>query len=577
GNGSHPAVDIKALKGTPVYAIGNGKVEKVAFQNNGFGNHIVIKHSNFPSFENRNQVTDYSSSYSHLSVISVAEGDIVTRGQKIGEVGDTGLATTNHLHFQIDKADAPWHPYWPFTYKDTLAANTSFYEAINIGLGKENVAKYTVNPMKYIGMYLASSANISTTEAITEESNVLIETPTAEPAPIFDTPIPDETVQEVHETNIENFRFIHDSFIKNGGYAMINIEALDSEGTRVKKPSFTSLTVGMKTTIGTLDTSVLPMNNFFDGKAAFSFTPEKTGQTRFTLILDGEKTFTSEPITVLDSFPETSKFSIEHDGNFEPGVPEEISITALDAQGNRTPLYTLSGSATVRLIQGSGKFSPQELDRSDFQEGVAHITFVADSTDPVIFEVKYLETKGTSGILEYSLFRDVSAVHPSFSAIKFLRDRGIVKGYDDGTFQPNKKVSRAEALKMIFTATGEKITDSEIAFSDVGKNDWYHNYVAVAVELNIVKGYNDGTFRPSAEVSRAEFLKILLTALKVDVDPVVLKKPYSDVPTSAWFAPYVDDAKKRNFIPFKGTVFQPNVKMNRSDVAEMIYRALTAK
>lgn len=583
GNGSHPAVDIKAPKGTPVYAIGNGKVEKVAFQNNGFGNHIVIKHLNFPSFEDQNRTEDYYSSYSHLNVIDVSEGDIVTRGQKIGEVGATGLATTDHLHFQIDKNSAPWHPYWPFTYKDTLAVNISFYDAINTGLGKENVAKYTVNPMKYVGMYVAGETNITipvttpvTAPITAPDEQTPTETPIIEPETIIDTPVTDEPVQEIRETNVSNFRFIHDAFMKTGNYAMVNIEALNAENVRVEKPSFGSLTVEMETAIGSLDTSTLTMNDFFDGKAAFAFTPEKTGQTRFTLVLDENKTFTSEPITVLDSFAETSKFAIEHDGSFEPGVPEEISIISLDAKGNRTPLYTLSGSATIRLVKGSGKFSPQELDRGDFQEGVAHVTFVADSTDPAIFEVRYLETKGISPKLEYSLFSDVSATHPSFTAIKFLRDKGIVKGYDDGTFQPNKKVSRAEALKMIFSATGEKTTDSEVSFQDVEKNDWFHNYVAAGVKLNIVKGYADGTFRPSAEVSRAEFLKILLTALKVDVDPVVSKKPYSDVPTSAWFAPYVNDAKKRNFIPFTGTFFQPNVKMNRADVAEMIYRAMTA-
>jgi len=86
----HPALDLVAPKGTPVYPLMNGKVEKVEFSGWGYGNQIVINHSN-----------ELKSRYAHLSQIKVQEGDEVERETVIGQVGSTGLATGNHLHLEV--------------------------------------------------------------------------------------------------------------------------------------------------------------------------------------------------------------------------------------------------------------------------------------------------------------------------------------------------------------------------------------------------------------------------------------------------------------------------------------------
>ena len=52
----------------------------------------------------------------------------------LGRVGMEGITTTPHLHIQIDTAEAPFHPYWPFTSAEAREAKVSFYDAINIGL-----------------------------------------------------------------------------------------------------------------------------------------------------------------------------------------------------------------------------------------------------------------------------------------------------------------------------------------------------------------------------------------------------------------------------------------------------------
>jgi len=86
----HPAVDLAAPKGTPVYPVMAGTVEKIEYGRFGYGNNIIINHGN-----------KLSSLYAHLSKIEVKEGEAVNQETIIGLVGSTGLATGNHLHLEI--------------------------------------------------------------------------------------------------------------------------------------------------------------------------------------------------------------------------------------------------------------------------------------------------------------------------------------------------------------------------------------------------------------------------------------------------------------------------------------------
>lgn len=181
--GSHPAVDIKVPIGTPVYAMANGTVTKASTQSDGFGHHVVITHKNFPTLKDSNVTETIHSSYSHLSAVFVSQGDVVRKGEKVGLVGDTGTATTPHLHFQVDRATAPWSPFWPFTWKEVHEAGLNFFSAVNEGLGKERALEVTINPMKYVQKYLDHDGSYSPPSAgPPADSYVSDDTPSEEEA-----------------------------------------------------------------------------------------------------------------------------------------------------------------------------------------------------------------------------------------------------------------------------------------------------------------------------------------------------------------------------------------------------------
>lgn len=94
----HRGIDLKAKKGTPVYATADGIVEK-AVTHNKYGKMIVLKHDSI-----------YQTLYAQLSVIKVKTGMEVKKGDLIGKVGSSGLSTAPHLHYEVLKNGKPENP-----------------------------------------------------------------------------------------------------------------------------------------------------------------------------------------------------------------------------------------------------------------------------------------------------------------------------------------------------------------------------------------------------------------------------------------------------------------------------------
>jgi hypothetical protein len=90
----------------------------------------------------------------------------------------TGITTTPHLHFQIDKESTPYHPYWPYSFRDAQEIGIDFFSAVNLGLGKENALKYTIHPTEFVQRNLTyvAAAAIASPKTVTLASD---STPTA--------------------------------------------------------------------------------------------------------------------------------------------------------------------------------------------------------------------------------------------------------------------------------------------------------------------------------------------------------------------------------------------------------------
>ena len=95
------------------------------------------------------------------------------------------------------------------------------------------------------------------------------------------------------------------------------------------------------------------------------------------------------------------------------------------------------------------------------------------------------------------------------NAISALSNLGIIDGYEDGSFRPNSPITRAEFTKIAVSFFEYADIEYEGTFSDVAEGRWYTQFVAAAVEMGLIEGYPDGTFRPDASITRAEACTIV--------------------------------------------------------------------
>lgn len=176
-------------------------------------------------------------------------------------------------------------------------------------------------------------------------------------------------------------------------------------------------------------------------------------------------------------------------------------------------------------------------------------------------------------------FKDVDVGDEHYVAVKFLKDRNIIEGYADGTFKPGQEINRAEALKIILGTlyrTPPKNAPAPKDFPDVQTGDWFAQYVEKGVENGIVEGYPDGYFHPERTINKVESLKMVLLQENDPLPVTVSEPPYSDVPVNEWFAPYALVSKQRGlFLENRSAgALEPATRMNRGDFSELMYHLL---
>ncbi len=259
------------------------------------------------------------------------------------------------------------------------------------------------------------------------------------------------------------------------------------------------------------------------------------------------------------------------DTDVEDGEKVNYLIRTTDGKGNYS---SLSEQSTITVDSDSNAVVVVEEESEE----------AAEETEE---EPTEEATPETTEEVEVPTLPDLEG-HWSKDVVLNMVARGIVQGDDDGGFRPDGELNRAEAAALLYRVLYGDTAPTVPAlapFSDVATDQWYAGFVAKLKELEIAAGNPDGTYRASASINRAEFLKLALATYyyngtveqKAAVDGLkagAMTQKFADVAADVWYAPTVTVSYELGFIEGMtcdaGTCFNPAAPITRAEATKIL-------
>lgn len=253
-----------------------------------------------------------------------------------------------------------------------------------------------------------------------------------------------------------------------------------------------------------------------------------------------------------------------------------ITVNKTDAQGK-----ALAG-ATFVLEDSRGREAYQATSNTS---GIVRFTGVSSGTYTLLEkkapegyvisnETYTLTVSGSRVTMNGKAYSPVTFINRKDAELNRTDHFAFLVGYTDGTFGPERNMTRAEVTTMFARLLTEQIEADKTysnTFSDVPKGCWAANYIGHMQQFGIITGYSDGSFRPDAPVTRAEFAAIASRFEKLTEG----SKSFTDVPDTYWAARYISFAATRGWVTgYSDGTFKPEDPLTRAEVAAATCRLL---
>lgn len=163
-------------------------------------------------------------------------------------------------------------------------------------------------------------------------------------------------------------------------------------------------------------------------------------------------------------------------------------------------------------------------------------------------------------------YPDVPKSNAAYAAVSLLSERGILLGYEDGNFCPNREITRGEAAALVSRAMGytAAYVPLSLPFKDVSKGYWAEKFISYCYEAKIVNGVTYSEYRPAEKVSNAQLVKMLVCASGFSKDA-------EKIGGTPWYRGYIETAKAKGILDSVSISGKENNSAIRGDAAIMVY------
>ena len=234
------------------------------------------------------------------------------------------------------------------------------------------------------------------------------------------------------------------------------------------------------------------------------------------------------PPEVHSSTASPNTFSPDGDGvndtttlSYDLNVTSDVSIEIKDGTDVIKEVFAGVQAAGTHTVVWNGTDSSNDF----VDEKTYEFKIYAENSEGYAAQVGNVTVDFSANQQDCAGFSDVAYDDPLCPAITYVENEGIFEGYQDGTFRPSDIINRAETTKVILLGFNVPLLPddgTDLGFSDVIINAWYMTYLRTGQNENIIEGYEEeGTFKPGQQVNRVEMLKIFLETSDVDLSGVI--------------------------------------------------------